>query len=196
MIDQIVESNVAYAVGGGLVYATLFALKAVQSGQPFSEIKFGITLVLAAVIGLVFEVIGYDPSAYDWFAVLFAFSGMIATLEQSAKLAARGYYGEARDKASAAAREGADAATDLVGGEEVARREVEQRLPDGVRPAADADEQYARAREDLGGYRDPVDHTEGVDDEERREFIGLGSPSGDDDSEQRRDSNEVVTDGP
>lgn len=194
MIDQFAESNVAYAIGGGVVYAALFALKATQAGESFSGTKFGITIVVAAALGFAFEVLGYQPSAYDWFALLFAFSGMIATLEQAAKLAARGYYDEARDKASEAVQEGAEVATGLAGGQEAARREIEQRLPPGVQPADDADEQYDRAAAEFGGY-DTVETDNSSVDEERRQFLGLGGPSGDE-SAQRRDSNEVVTDGP
>lgn len=197
MIDQLVDSNVAYSIGGGFVYATVFALKSVQSGTPFSGIKFGITLVLAGLVGFGFEVVGYDPSAYDWFTILFAFSGMIATLEQSAKLAARGYWDEARDAAGDAVHEGVEAATDLTGDEEVVRREVEQRLPSEVRPASDVDEQHDRAREEVGGYYEhhpePEDHLEDAEGDSSAEE--QATPDGSEDTTDEGADEEESTDG-
>lgn len=190
MIDQLVDSNVAYSIGGGFVYAMVFALKSVQSGTPFSGTKFGITLVLAGLVGFGFEVVGYDPSAYDWFTILFAFSGMIATLEQSAKLAARGYWDEARDAAGDAVHEGVEAATDLAGDEEVARREVEQHLPSEVRPVSDVDEQHDRAREEVGGYYEhhpePEDHLEDAEGDSSAEE--QATPDGSEDTTDEKEN--------
>lgn len=179
MIDQFLDSNVAYAIGGGIVYSSIFAFRAVQGGESFDPIKFGLTVVLGGLLGLAFEIAGHDPGAYEWFVILFSFSGMIAGIEQSVKLTLRGYYDEARDTAADALEEGAETAAKHAGGPRNIEREATKQLPENLQPEGDIDDAYRRAAEDSGGWTEPAHVEEGR------------QP----DSDDQTDSNETITSG-
>jgi hypothetical protein len=164
MIDAILNSNVGYAVAGGFVYGSIFALRAIQKGDSLDPVKFSVTIVFSGLLGLVFEILGYRPSTYEWFMVLFSYTGLIAGLEQSIKLALRGYSDQARDVFGDALDEGAEATGGLVGSPRQIEGELQRRTPAGLWPEdepRDLDGAYQRAREESGGWTDPAYREEG-----------------------------------
>ena len=139
------------------------------------------TLGVGALGGLVAWALGLPPEVAAVSGVL---GGLVPIADEvrSSSLSFRETYSIARkggDSPAASATRGAEAAMNDV---------------DTSRVRAGVDEIRKASEESGGYYGDPEAIAEGIEDEQRRQFLGLGAPT--DESESEQGADEVVTDGP
>lgn len=127
MVETILSSPIVLAIAGGLLHGSVYGGKAYIDGETFDPIKYALTVMLAGLIGLVFYVVGFDPTLSDWFIVLFAYAGLVAELEAILKLLVRGQVNEARARLQRASDEAHE------GTETIARSETGGRMADSAR---------------------------------------------------------------
>lgn len=86
-------SPLVQSLVGGATFGFLFwARNRVDPDDPspFDPIKFGTTMLLAALIGIAFEVGGIDPAFEHYAFVLVTFGGTVGMIEAALKALARG----------------------------------------------------------------------------------------------------------
>lgn len=134
MLETFLESPIGLAIAGGIVHGSVFGAKAYIDGEEIDPIKWALTVVLAGLIGFVFFIVGFEPTATDWVFVLFAFAGLVAELEAIVKLLARGQVYEARHRLALAREETFDGATRVATSETGARmsEQTRQRLDEAA----------------------------------------------------------------
>lgn len=100
MIEQIGSSAITYGIAGGAMFGLTFGFKSYIDGEEIELTKLGLTVTLAGLLGVLFEMVGYSPSPEQWFLYLFASSGLVAEVEVILKLLARGHVQQAQDRLS------------------------------------------------------------------------------------------------
>lgn len=86
-------SPLVQSLVGGASFGFLFWLRNrvdPDDPDPFDPVKFGTTMVLAALIGIAFEVGGIDPAFEHYAFVLVTFGGTVGMIEAALKALARG----------------------------------------------------------------------------------------------------------
>ena len=86
-------SPLVQSLAGGATFGFLFWLRNrvdPEDPDPFDPVKFGTTLVLAALIGIAFEVGGIDPAFEHYAFVFVTFGGTVGMIEAALKALARG----------------------------------------------------------------------------------------------------------
>lgn len=111
MVEPAAATPIGIAVMGGVIHATTYGTKAYIDGESVQLGKMALTVVLGGVIGLLFALSGYTPTAVEWPILLAAYTGFIAELEAALKLLARGYVNESEERF----RQAADEATSATG---------------------------------------------------------------------------------
>lgn len=113
MVTQAVAEPLGLAIMGGVIHATTFGTKAYIDGEDVQLGKMALTVVLGGVIGLIFWLSGYTPTAVEWPILLAAYTGFIAELEAALKLLFRGYTYESEERLKSAAQEARNATEGL-----------------------------------------------------------------------------------
>lgn len=184
MVTQAAAESLGLAIMGGLIHATTFATKAYIDGENVALGKMALTVVLGGVIGFLFALSGYTPTAVEWPILLAAYTGFIAELEAALKLLVRGYTYESEERLKSAAREASNATEALaydnrdrvIGGLlSRAPRDTESDQPaeDGSDPS-DADDAALRADSGIESVPDPYPES----DESDRAFTPRGGEPG------------------
>lgn len=113
MVTEAAAEPLGLAILGGIIHATTFATKAYIDGESVAFGKMALTVALGGVIGLLFALSGYTPTAVEWPILLAAYTGFIAELEAALKLLFRGYTYESEERLKNAAREASNATEEL-----------------------------------------------------------------------------------